>query len=172
MSAIAVIQRLIHDREVRSRSTQNILLPFFDCIHTECFKLISVLRSFKLSLFDGTQLVSWDHWKYLLAQHSEEELHRMRIFPVHPSFRVLAVGGFPTSDNKWLTEEVMHMFTFHTMPELSHADATQLIQKKLQAKNIRTGGIRDSRESRKVASLHCEQLFEANIGVKKFFTGQ
>lgn len=45
-----------------------------------------------MQLEDGRLLVSPVKWKELLKDKSEEELKAQRLYPVHPSFRVIALS--------------------------------------------------------------------------------
>jgi len=71
-------------------------------------------------LFDGTRLIRQDRWDALLADGlSAEELHSRSVFPVHPSFRVIAIGQEPSGKAggvPWLTAEVATYFRFHEVP--------------------------------------------------------
>jgi hypothetical protein len=49
---------------------------------------------------------------------------------------VIAIGQPPTNDNKWLTEEVMQMFTFHGMPNITSEEAIKLVQSKVNQRRI------------------------------------
>ena len=49
--------------------------------------------------------------------------------PVNPRFRIIATGQFPTNDHKFITEELMHMFLFHSMPSLTEEDILSFLVK-------------------------------------------
>ncbi|CAD5122119.1 DgyrCDS10568 [Dimorphilus gyrociliatus] len=97
----AVLQRLIHDRE--------------------------------LSLFDGTKLMGHDRYNELKSKHSltDEELANRNVFPIHPSFRIVALSEPPSSANQqnWLTSEMLTMFLYHTMDGLTKFDEQHIINK-------------------------------------------
>eukprot|EP00736_Rhodelphis_marinus_P009306 Rmarinus@m.17489 len=64
--------------------------------------LNNLLENRELPLSDGRFLVSPERWKRLLADHTEEDLIARNLVPVHPDFRVIALGvpvppytGFP-----------------------------------------------------------------------------
>ncbi|XP_062313090.1 von Willebrand factor A domain-containing protein 8 [Osmerus eperlanus] len=100
LGTLAVLSRLLHDRE--------------------------------LSLYDGTRLVRWDRYQALKQdlQLTDQQLHDRSIFPVHPSFRVLALAEPPvvgSSGQQWLGPELLTMFLFHTVQPLARAQESSLI---------------------------------------------
>ncbi|XP_076011540.1 von Willebrand factor A domain-containing protein 8 isoform X2 [Genypterus blacodes] len=108
LGTLAVLSRLLHDRE--------------------------------LDLYDGTRLLRWDRYQTLKEQLqlSDEQLQQRSIFPIHPSFRVLALAeppvvGAGTSSNssrgqQWLGPELLTMFLYHTVTPLARAEEISLIQ--------------------------------------------
>ncbi|XP_031417095.1 von Willebrand factor A domain-containing protein 8 isoform X2 [Clupea harengus] len=101
LGTLAVLSRLLHDRE--------------------------------LSLYDGTRLLRWDRYQALQQelQLSDEELQQRSVFPVHPSFRVVALAEPPvagSSTQQWLGPEMLTMFLFHTVNQLGKAEEAAIIQ--------------------------------------------
>ncbi|CAK6967706.1 von Willebrand factor A domain-containing protein 8 [Scomber scombrus] len=108
LGTLAVLSRLLHDRE--------------------------------LDLYDGTRLLRWDRYQTLKEQlqFSDEQLQERSIFPIHPSFRVLAlaeppvVGANTSSSNgrgqQWLGPELLTMFLYHSVTPLAKAEEINLIQ--------------------------------------------
>ncbi|KAG7501738.1 von Willebrand factor A domain-containing 8 [Solea senegalensis] len=114
LGTLAVLSRLLHDRE--------------------------------LDLYDGTRLLRWDRYKTLKEQLqlSDQQLQERSVFPVHPSFRVLALaeppvvggssggggggGGGGSRGQQWLGPEQLTMFFYHTVPPLAKAEEMGLIQ--------------------------------------------
>ncbi|KAI9519069.1 hypothetical protein NQZ68_032124 [Dissostichus eleginoides] len=121
LGTLAVLSRLLHDRE--------------------------------LDLYDGTRLLRWDRYQELKEQLelSDEELQergnagskgrqketqnpQMKIFPIHPSFRVLALaeppvlGSSSSRGQQWLGPELLTMFLYHTVTPLSREEEMHLIQ--------------------------------------------
>uniref|UniRef100_A0A8D3DV18 von Willebrand factor A domain-containing protein 8 n=1 Tax=Scophthalmus maximus TaxID=52904 RepID=A0A8D3DV18_SCOMX len=107
LGTLAVLSRLLHDRE--------------------------------LDLYDGTRLLRSDRYQTLKEQLqlSDEQLQERSIFPVHPSFRVLAlaeppvVGAGSSSSSRgqqWLGPELLTMFLYHTVTPLARAEEMGLIQ--------------------------------------------
>ncbi|KAL2081742.1 hypothetical protein ACEWY4_023595 [Coilia grayii] len=101
LGTLAVLSRLLHDRD--------------------------------LSLYDGTRLLRWDRYQTLKQelQLSDEELQQRFVFPVHPSFRVVALAEPPvagSSTNQWLGPEMLTMFLFHTVSHLAQAEEAAIIQ--------------------------------------------
>jgi len=84
-----------------------------------------------MTLFDGTRLVRHDRWEELLATGlTAEELEARGVRPVHPAFRVVAIGQTPGINGghvPWLSAEVATYFRFHEIAELpAEARAEQL----------------------------------------------
>ncbi|XP_058132611.1 von Willebrand factor A domain-containing protein 8 [Dasypus novemcinctus] len=98
---LAVLQRLIHDRE--------------------------------LSLFDGSRLLRLDRYTRLKEelQMSDEQLQKRSIFPIHPSFRIIALAEPPvigSTTQQWLGPEFLTMFFFHCMKPLVKSEEIQVIK--------------------------------------------
>ncbi|XP_053311448.1 von Willebrand factor A domain-containing protein 8 [Spea bombifrons] len=98
---LAVLHRLIHDRE--------------------------------LTLYDGTRLLRQDRYQYLKEdlQLSEERLQERSIFPIHPSFRIIALAEPPViggNTQQWLNPELLTMFLFHEMKASTKAEEIQIMR--------------------------------------------
>ncbi|XP_036788326.2 von Willebrand factor A domain-containing protein 8 isoform X2 [Manis pentadactyla] len=98
---LAVLQRLIHDRE--------------------------------LSLYDGSRLLREDRYIRLKEElnMSDEQLQKRSIFPVHPSFRIIALAEPPvigSTTQQWLGPEFLTMFLFHYMKPLVKSEEIQVIK--------------------------------------------
>ncbi|KAK2840347.1 hypothetical protein Q5P01_014087 [Channa striata] len=107
LGTLAVLSRLLHDRE--------------------------------LDLYDGSKLLRWDRYQQLKErlQFSDQQLHERSIFPIHPSFRVLALAEPPivgastgggSRDQQWLGPELLTMFLYHRVAPLAKAEEMDLIQ--------------------------------------------
>ncbi|KAG7467129.1 hypothetical protein MATL_G00150010 [Megalops atlanticus] len=101
LGTLAVLSRLIHDRE--------------------------------LALYDGTRLLRSDRYQALKEelQLSDQELQQRSIFPIHPSFRIVALAEPPvagSTSQQWLGPELLTMFLFHTMKPLGVAEETAIIR--------------------------------------------
>lgn len=109
LGTLAVLSRLLHDRE--------------------------------LDLYDGTKLLRWDRYQTLKEQlqFSDQQMQERSVFPIHPSFRVLALAEPPVvgastssgSNNRgqqWLGPELLTMFLYHTVTPLAKSEEMGLIQ--------------------------------------------
>ncbi|XP_059198187.1 von Willebrand factor A domain-containing protein 8 [Centropristis striata] len=108
LGTLAVLSRLLHDRE--------------------------------LDLYDGTRLLRWDRYQTLKEelQFTDQQLQERSIFPIHPSFRVLAlaeppvVGSSSSSSSskgqQWLGPELLTMFLYHTVTPMARAEEMELIR--------------------------------------------
>ncbi|KAB5577077.1 hypothetical protein PHYPO_G00205820 [Pangasianodon hypophthalmus] len=100
LGTLAVLSRLLHDRE--------------------------------LALYDGTRLLRWDRYLALKEelQLTDHELQERRIFPIHPSFRVIALAEPPvagSSSQQWLNPELLTMFFFHAVKPLAKVEEAAVI---------------------------------------------
>ncbi|XP_075055872.1 von Willebrand factor A domain-containing protein 8 isoform X1 [Mixophyes fleayi] len=98
---LAVLQRLIHDRE--------------------------------LTLYDGTRLLRGDRYQYLKneLQLSDAELQERYIFPIHPSFRIVALAEPPvigSNTQKWLGPELLTMFLYHEVNPSTRKEEIQIMR--------------------------------------------
>ncbi|KAK7882321.1 hypothetical protein WMY93_028495 [Mugilogobius chulae] len=106
LGTLAVLSRLLHDRE--------------------------------LDLYDGTRLLRWDRYQALKKelQFTDQQLQERSIFPIHPSFRVLALAeppvvgasGSNSKGQQWLGPELLTMFLYHTVTPMSKAEEMELIE--------------------------------------------
>ncbi|KAI7898653.1 AAA domain-containing protein [Cokeromyces recurvatus] len=78
---------------------------------------------------DGTRFVSSKRYAQLMSQQPRESLETKRIFPIHPSFRIVALaraglsGQMDTKAGSWLTAEILSMFHFIVVDTLpSHEE--------------------------------------------------
>ncbi|EMP34365.1 hypothetical protein UY3_08478 [Chelonia mydas] len=98
---LAVLQRLIHDRE--------------------------------LTLYDGTRLLREDRYQSLKdeLQLSDKELQERSIFPIHSSFRIVALAEPPvigSSTKQWLGPEFLTLFLFHNVKSFTRNEEIQVIK--------------------------------------------
>ncbi|XP_077071835.1 von Willebrand factor A domain-containing protein 8 isoform X2 [Siphateles boraxobius] len=101
LGTLAVLSRLLHDRE--------------------------------LALYDGTRLLRWDRYQTLKEELklTDQELQDRSIFPIHPSFRIIALAEPPqvgSTTQQWLGPEILTMFLFHTIKPLAKAEETAILQ--------------------------------------------
>ncbi|XP_062982036.1 von Willebrand factor A domain-containing protein 8 [Elgaria multicarinata webbii] len=98
---LAVLQRLINDRDV--------------------------------TLHDSTRLLREDRYKKLKEelQLSDEKLQQRSIFPIHPSFRIIALAEPPvvgSTTQQWLGPELLTLFLFHHIKPLSKSEEIRVIK--------------------------------------------
>uniref|UniRef100_A0A8C0ICB5 von Willebrand factor A domain-containing protein 8 n=1 Tax=Bubo bubo TaxID=30461 RepID=A0A8C0ICB5_BUBBB len=98
---LAVLQRLIHDRE----------LTLYDGTR--------LLREDRYrNLKEGLQI-------------SDEKLQERSIFPIHPSFRIVVLAEPPvigSSTQQWLGPEFLTLFLFHNVRSLSKSEEIEVIK--------------------------------------------
>ncbi len=81
-----------------------------------------------LTLPDGTRLVSEEHWEALLSESmTEGDLTAKGLRKVKRGFRVLACAEPPTPTNAWLSDELLALFSFLPLPELTPQEQQQLV---------------------------------------------
>jgi len=97
---LAVLQRLIHDRELQ---------------------LYDGTRLMDQSKYD---LIKEENgW-------SDSEMAGRGVLPIHPAFRLIALAEPPTvgqAKGQWLTAEILSMFTFHEMRPLKQSEESQVL---------------------------------------------
>uniref|UniRef100_A0A8C5PST0 von Willebrand factor A domain-containing protein 8 n=1 Tax=Leptobrachium leishanense TaxID=445787 RepID=A0A8C5PST0_9ANUR len=98
---LSILQRLIHDRE--------------------------------LTLYDGTRLLREDRYQYLKEelQLSHEKLQERCIYPIHPSFRIVALAEPPViggNTQQWLGPELLTMFMYHEMKPSTKTEEIQIMR--------------------------------------------
>ncbi|PIK51485.1 putative von Willebrand factor A domain-containing protein 8 [Apostichopus japonicus] len=100
-STLAVLQRLVHDRE----------LSLFDGS-----RLLSHERYEDVKEKGGL---------------TEEQLAEKQIYKIHPAFRIIALSEPPvigSSSQQWLTPELLTLFMYHHLRPLSLEEETQVLQ--------------------------------------------
>ncbi|KAJ6647144.1 von Willebrand factor A domain-containing protein 8 [Pseudolycoriella hygida] len=98
-STISILHRLIHDREVQ--------------------------------LYDGTRLLRHDRYDQLLANGcTVESMNSKGVIRIHPSFRIIALAEPPNVETgaNWLTPEMLSLFMFHEVRNLSKREELHIIQ--------------------------------------------
>ncbi|KAF2975194.1 hypothetical protein EK904_003202 [Melospiza melodia maxima] len=103
---LAVLQRLIHDRE----------LTLYDGTR--------LLRE------DRYQNVKEE------LQLSDEKLQERSIFPIHPSFRIVVLAEPPvigSTTQQWLSPEFLTLFLFHNVRSLSKSEEIEVIKQMAQS---------------------------------------
>ena len=97
---LAVLQRLIHDRELQ---------------------LYDGTRLMEQSKYE---LIKEENgW-------SSSEMEERGVLPIHPAFRMIALAEPPTvgqAKGQWLTPEILSMFTFHEMRPLKQSEESQVL---------------------------------------------
>ncbi|XP_049873594.1 von Willebrand factor A domain-containing protein 8 [Pectinophora gossypiella] len=97
-STVAVLHRLVHDRE--------------------------------LQLHDGTRLLRHDRYDALLASgFTQQQLEESGVKRIHPAFRIVALAEPPVlgRSQQWLSPEILSLFIFHEMRNLSKTEEIFII---------------------------------------------
>ncbi|CAH0692016.1 unnamed protein product [Spodoptera exigua] len=97
-STLAVLHRLVHDRE--------------------------------LQLHDGTRLLRHDRYDELLKSGvTVEQLEKNGVKKIHPAFRIVALAEPPVlgRGQQWLSPEILSLFIFHEMRNLSKTEEIFII---------------------------------------------
>ncbi|XP_078693816.1 von Willebrand factor A domain-containing protein 8-like isoform X5 [Branchiostoma floridae x Branchiostoma belcheri] len=98
---LAILQRLVHDRELTLHDGTRLLRQ------------------------DRYEAVKTEH------QITDEEMATRMIFPIHPSFRIVGLAEPPvvgSSTQQWLSAELLTMFMYHHMRPLSMAEEMAVVQ--------------------------------------------
>jgi MoxR-like ATPase len=90
--------------------------------------LVRLLQDREVTLSDGTSFVSPKRWSSLTKILTVRELNKRKVYPVHPSFRVIGLAvPRERRSRRWLTNEVMQMFHFFIMSQKSKIDLKPFI---------------------------------------------
>ena len=82
----------------------------------------------ELQLHDGTRLLRWDRFDALRTKHgyTDQVLNEThQIYRIDPKFYMIASGtpppksGSAKSQKKWLTPEMLSLFFYHQLPEMT-----------------------------------------------------
>ncbi|XP_039753023.1 von Willebrand factor A domain-containing protein 8 [Pararge aegeria] len=98
-STLAVLHRLVHDRE--------------------------------LQLHDGTRLLRHDRYDELVSSGlTQQELEESGVKRIHPAFRIVALAEPPVigTGQQWLSPEILSLFLFHDMRNLSKDEEIFIIK--------------------------------------------
>lgn len=87
-----------------------------------------MLHDRELTLFDGTRLVRQDRYDQMRRTFDDTELRSRKVLPVHPAFHILCTACIPTIKDAWLTPEVMALFHFHVLPDMTVPQMTALLR--------------------------------------------
>lgn len=99
-STIAVLHRLVHEREIQ--------------------------------LYCGKRLIAQEKYEALLDNGiTKEELDEHRIHPIHPAFRIIALAEPPSFEggSNWLSPEMLSLFMYHEVRNLSRKEEEFIITK-------------------------------------------
>ena len=101
-----------------------------------------------LTLHDGTQLLRHDRFdavaqKLGWSPNDPETVQKMatqkNLRRIDPSFRLFALAAPPTTKNSWLSAEVLEMFAFHEMPQLSPRQLIDVAQHSIALEGVAAG---------------------------------
>jgi hypothetical protein len=115
--AISSIQSLLSERLVR----------VIHC-YADSSAYVTIFHS-QVHLPDGSRLVSAMSYQELLSRSTKSELEASRIYPIHPAFRILALGDLPTQKHMYITTEVSCLFNFHQLKVLPEAELSILLSR-------------------------------------------
>jgi von Willebrand factor A domain-containing protein 8 len=110
-------------------------IAVLDSVHRIHHSTVSILHRLvhdrELQLYDGKRLMRHDKYDELLASGmTQEALESQGLFRIHPSFRIIALGEPPTLDSGacWLTPEMLSLFIFHEIRNLSKNEEIAIIR--------------------------------------------
>ncbi|KAF6208189.1 hypothetical protein GE061_016641 [Apolygus lucorum] len=107
-------------------------MAVLDGLHRVHPSTVSILHRLvhdrEIQLHDGTRLIRKDRYDKLAQVCGESTLKKNRVFPVHPSFRIVALAE-PNALNSapWLTPEMLSLFIYHEMKPLSKEEESHII---------------------------------------------
>ncbi|KAK0046521.1 E3 ubiquitin-protein ligase RNF14 [Biomphalaria pfeifferi] len=111
-------------------------LAVLDGVHRVNAGSFSVLHRLvherELQLFDGTRLVSQEKYNEIKTEtgFTDKDMENRNIFPIHPSFRIIALSEPPvvgSTKQQWLSPEMLTTFLYHSMRPLSRTEEMEVI---------------------------------------------
>ncbi|CAJ0966033.1 unnamed protein product, partial [Ranitomeya imitator] len=95
--------------------------------------LVQLIHDRELTLYDGTRLLRGDRYQVLKneLQLSDAELQERSIFPIHPSFRIIALAEPPvigSNTQQWLGPELLTMFLYHNVKPSTSQEEVQIMR--------------------------------------------
>uniref|UniRef100_A0A2C9MAM2 von Willebrand factor A domain-containing protein 8 n=1 Tax=Biomphalaria glabrata TaxID=6526 RepID=A0A2C9MAM2_BIOGL len=111
-------------------------LAVLDGVHRVNAGSFSVLHRLvherELQLFDGTRLVSQEKYDEIKTEtgFTDKDMENRNIFPIHPSFRIIALSEPPvvgSTKQQWLSPEMLTTFLYHSMRPLSRTEEMDVI---------------------------------------------
>jgi hypothetical protein len=89
----------------------------------------------ELQLHDGSRLLRWDRYDALKTKHgyTDHDLNSIhKIFRIDPKFYMIASATPPKSGagkakTKWLTPEMLSLFFYHQLPEMTLEEEMDVI---------------------------------------------
>ncbi|KAF1335695.1 Von willebrand factor a domain-containing protein 8, partial [Globisporangium splendens] len=154
MTARDLLQRRATDSHGNTRwedsplihAARNGHIAVLDGVHRLGSDSLSVLQRLmqdrEIDLADGTKLLAQSKYDEILedAKESGAKPSLDRVFPIHPSFRIIAIAESDPSTLKsapvpgressaaWLNSDSIAMFTFHYLPNLSKSQSEQVVR--------------------------------------------
>lgn len=81
-----------------------------------------------MCLFDESRLMKLERYELLKKKlnKTDSEMTAMKIYPIHPNFRLITTANNPTPKSKWLTSELISMFHFHCVVNVTAKDKSEI----------------------------------------------
>lgn len=101
-------------------------------------------------MHDGTRLIRADRYDHLKEKYgySDEQLNNdFNVWRIHPDFYIVATAAPPpkassgkSNKKQWLTPEMLTLFFYHKLPQISMEEETQIVKAFVSNANILANG--------------------------------
>uniref|UniRef100_A0A8R1DMQ4 ATPase dynein-related AAA domain-containing protein n=1 Tax=Caenorhabditis japonica TaxID=281687 RepID=A0A8R1DMQ4_CAEJA len=94
----------------------------------------------RFDLPNGNRLIGEKEFATIMERDgvSEEEMNQRGVFRIPESFRVLFVGESQSKEHKWINENILSIFPFYTVPNLSLNEQMNIISKMTDGSNSKS----------------------------------
>lgn len=136
------------------------VLDGLERVHWSMLELLGTLVHHRfLQLLDGSRLLGANQFELLQQKNgfTEEELNQRNIFKIARNFRIIGLGDVESANAsiKWLNEQVLSLFLFHTLYSPTFENEMKIIvesipnvsQKTAKQLLTLTRSLRDSHDS-------------------------
>lgn len=109
-----------------------VVLDGLDKMKAESLTVLKrLLEDRECELFDGTKLMKWDKYDFILKKKGSNWMEENKILRVSESFRVITTCCPPKRPNKkeWLSSEIISLFSFHKLEAIEDEQKVDLALK-------------------------------------------
>ena len=115
-----------------------VILDGLEKIRPESLSVLQrLLQDREYDLYDGSRLLRWDRYDFILKKKGKEWMEAKKMKRVSESFRVIASCCPPKSKKEWLSSEILSIFSFHHLPPVLDSQKEQIALKQFPEIDIK-----------------------------------